>query len=53
MLLDMAEKMYTEASFESINTFDCLNMIRYFIPQSAPSVCQTSAAISRVKVGIK
>ena len=33
MLLDMAQKMHAEASFESANAFGCLDIIRYFIPQ--------------------
>ena len=53
MLLDMVEKMQAEASFESVNVFGCLNIIRYFIPQPAPSLCETSAAVSGVNMGIK
>ena len=49
----MAEKMDTEASFESINAFGCLNKIKLFIRLSTPSLCKTSAAVSRVNVGIK
>ena len=49
----MAEKMHVEASFESVNVFGCLNITRYFIPQSAPSLYGTSAAVSGVNMGIK
>ena len=53
MMLDMAEKMHAKASFESVNVFGCPNIMRYFIPQSAPSLCETSAAVSGVNMGIK
>ena len=53
MLLDMVEKMHAEAIYESVNVFGCLNIRRYFIPQSAPSLCETSAAVSGVNMGIK
>ena len=49
----MTEEMYTEAGFESINAFGSLIIIRYFIPQSAPSLCKISTSVSRVNVGIK
>ena len=53
MMLDMAEKMHAKASFESVNVFGCPNIMRYFIPQSAPSLCETSAAVNGVNMGIK
>ena len=55
ILLNMAEKIHKEASSESINASRCLNVhvIKYFIPQSAPNLCKTSAAISKVNIGIK
>ena len=53
MMLDVAEIMHAKASFESVNVFGCLNIMRYFIPQSAPSLCETSAAVSAVNMGVK
>ena len=53
MMLDMAEKMHAKASFESVNVYCCPNIMRYFIPQSAPGLCETSAAITGVNIGIK
>ena len=45
MMIDMAEKMHAKASFESVNVSGCPNIMRYFIPQSAPSLCETSVAV--------
>ena len=53
MMLDTAEKMHAKASSENVNVFGCPNIMRYFIPQSAPSLCETSAAVSGVNMGIK
>ena len=52
-MLDVAEIMHARASSESVNVFGCPNIIRYFIPQSAPSLCKTSAAVSGVNMGVK
>ena len=53
MMLDVAEIMHVKANFESVNVFGCPNIMRYFIPQSAPSLCETSAAVSGVSMGVK
>ena len=53
MMQDVVEIMHAKASFESVNGFGCPNIMRHFIPQSAPSLCETSAAVSGVNMGVK
>ena len=46
----MTEKMHAKACFEYVNVFGCLNIMWYFIPQSTPSLCEISAAVSGVNM---